>query len=114
MTTTATTLARHQQSLERALRGRPVEAADALARADFARDIRPLFRPIDVEHMRPFDVLLDDYAYMADAANDHQHAWDVYDCLAGIKQPQMPIGGPFWTADQLALYERWMNEGFQP
>jgi hypothetical protein len=50
----------------------------------------------------------------ADAAKNHRHARDVYDYLAGIKQPQMPIGGPFWTADQLALYERWMNEGFQP
>jgi hypothetical protein len=88
--------------------------ADAMNPASFARDIRPLFRPIDVEHMRPFSVLLDDYSYMADAANDHQHARDVRDYLTGIKQPQMPIGGPFWTADQLALYERWMNEGFQP
>jgi hypothetical protein len=80
----------------------------------FARDIHPLFRPIDVEHMRPFNVFLDDHAYMADPANDHRHARDVYDHLAGIKQPQMPIGGPFWTADQLAAFQRWMDEGFNP
>ena len=86
----------------------------AINPTSFWRDIRPLFRPIDVEHMRAFDVLLDDYRYMADAANNHRHARDVHDYLAGIRQPQMPIGGPFWTADQLALYERWMTEGFQP
>jgi len=80
----------------------------------FERDIRPLFRPIDVEHMRPFNVLLDDYTYMADSANDHRRASDVYAHLAGTRQPQMPIGGPFWTADQLALFRRWMNEGFKP
>ena len=86
----------------------------AINLTSFSRDILPLFRPIDVEHMRAFNVWLDDYTYMADAANHHQHARDVYEYLAGIQQPQMPIGGPFWTADQLALYERWMNEGFPP
>ena len=28
----------------------------------FARDILPLFRPIDIKHMAPMGVLLDDYA----------------------------------------------------
>lgn len=35
----------------------------------FATDIKPLFRPIDVAHMKPFGVLLDDYAYMSVAEN---------------------------------------------
>jgi len=26
----------------------------------------------------------------------------------------MPPGGPYWTAEQVALYKRWMDEGFQP
>jgi hypothetical protein len=29
----------------------------------FADDIRPMFREIDVDHMRGFGVLLDDYTY---------------------------------------------------
>lgn len=86
----------------------------AMRSVSFARDIRPLFRPIDVEHMRPFNVLLDDYAYMTDPANDHQHALSVYEYLVGLKEPRMPIGGPFWTADQLAAFRRWMDEGFRP
>ena len=80
----------------------------------FANDIRPLFRPIDIAHMLPFDVLLDDFAYMSDATDNHWHAVTVRDFLSGVRQPRMPIGGPFWTADQLALFERWMADGFQP
>jgi hypothetical protein len=26
----------------------------------------------------------------------------------------MPVGGPFWTADQLAKFASWMDDGFQP
>jgi len=28
--------------------------------------------------------------------------------------PSMPPGGPYWTADQLALFAQWQNEGYQP
>jgi hypothetical protein len=26
----------------------------------------------------------------------------------------MPPGGPFWTADQLALFAQWQKDGYQP
>jgi len=80
----------------------------------FATDIRPLFRPIDIEHMLPFDVRLDDYEYMADPADGHFHARDVQAYLAGTKTPRMPLGGPFWSAAQLALLQQWIDDGFQP
>jgi hypothetical protein len=28
--------------------------------------------------------------------------------------PAMPPGGPYWTADQLALFAQWQSEGYQP
>ena len=34
----------------------------------FAGDIRPLFRPVDIEHMKPMGVLPDDFTYMSEAA----------------------------------------------
>jgi hypothetical protein len=80
----------------------------------FAKDIRVLFRAIDVAHMRPHEVRLDDYAYMSDPANGHKNALDVRDFLSGARQPRMPIGGPYWTVNQLALFERWMLDGFLP
>lgn len=75
----------------------------------FERDIKPLFRPIDIEHMEPMGVLLDDYAYMSDPAN----AQAVLDFLTGKSQPQMPIGGPYWDQKQLDLFSQWMSGGCQ-
>lgn len=76
----------------------------------FERDIRPLFRPVDIEHMSGMDVLLDDYTYMSDATN----AQAVYEYLAGKQQPQMPPGGPFWSSEQLSLFTQWIEQGRQP
>jgi len=76
----------------------------------FARDVRPLFRPIDIQHMSPMGVLLDDYTYMSDP----QNAQVVYEFLNGERQPQMPIGGPFWSAEQLQLFSDWMTTRRRP
>ena len=75
----------------------------------FEKDIRPLFRPIDIEHMEPMDVLLDNYDYMSKPEN----AQSVYEWLNGDKEPQMPIGGPYWSKDQLLLYSDWMSGGYK-
>lgn len=80
----------------------------------FARDIRPLFRPLDFAHMLPFGVRLGDHDYMCDPADNFKHATDVGDFLSGARQPRMPPGGPFWTAAQLALYAHWISDGCPP
>lgn len=76
----------------------------------FERDIRPLFRPVDIKHMSAMDVLLDEYSYMSDV----QNAQAVYEYLNGKQQPQMPPGGPFWSDEQLNLFAQWMEQGRQP
>jgi hypothetical protein len=83
------------------------------AKVSFGKDILPLFRSIDVQHMKPSGVLLDNYSYMSDSANDHAHAKAVYDYLTGAKQPRMPPNGPYWSQGQLDLFSRWMSEGYQ-
>jgi hypothetical protein len=35
----------------------------------FEADIKPLFRAIDISHMNPFGVELDDYSYMSNSDN---------------------------------------------
>jgi len=85
----------------------------------FQNDILPLFRRIDINHMKPMGVLLDDYGYMSDPAGDstyadHANARGVNCYLTGECQPQMPLGGPYWTPDQLQLFQQWMTDGFQP
>jgi len=76
----------------------------------FNNDIKPLFRSIDVEHMKRHAVVLDDYAYMSDGAGDHANAKAV---LKTLIEKTMPPGGPFWPQDQLDLFAKWMSDGYQ-
>lgn len=77
----------------------------------FAADIVPLFRPVDIAHMKPFGVKLDNYAYMSDPADDHGNAKAVLDTLTS---QNMPPGGPFWPQDKLDLFAAWMSGGYLP
>ena len=49
------------------------------ASVSFERDIRPLFREVDVDHMEGMGVLLADHAWMSNPEN----AKRVYDFLSG-------------------------------
>jgi hypothetical protein len=86
--------------------------SSASTAVSFQNDILPLFRPQDIACMAGMGVMLDDYSYMSQPDN----AQAVYDHLTGTAQPQMPLGGPYWTADQIALFNRWMTESppYQP
>lgn len=76
----------------------------------FSKDIQPLFRKVDIDHMKVHGVNLDDYKYMSDPANNYKNAQAVQDTLSN---QSMPPGGPFWTPDQLALYAKWRSDGYQ-
>jgi hypothetical protein len=83
-----------------------------MPQVSFATDIRPLFRDIDISHMGVHGIALDDYTFMSDPDN----ASKVLETLSPHEDdpPSMPPGGPYWTADQLALFAQWQNEGYQP
>jgi hypothetical protein len=40
-----------------------------MAQISFSADVRPLFRAIDISHMKPFGVELDSYTYMSNPDN---------------------------------------------
>jgi hypothetical protein len=85
----------------------------------FAKDISPLFRARDIQCMKNYFVLLNDYGCMSDATgdddfSDHANARRVYARLTGTITPQMPQGGPFWQQAQLDLFDTWMTDGVQP
>ncbi len=40
-----------------------------MPQVSFARDIRPLFRDVDISHMEPHGIKLDDYTFMSDPDN---------------------------------------------
>ncbi len=87
--------------------GVPPAPPPAGGKTSFAKDILPLFRAIDIQHMRPRGVPLDDAAFMRVPTN----AQNVLDALT---EKSMPPGGPFWSAQQLALFQKWIDEGLQP
>ena len=78
----------------------------------FARDIRSLFRDVDISHMEAHGIKLDDYTFMSDPDNANK----VLETVSPDEgdPPSMPPGEPYWTADQLALFAQWQNEGDQP
>jgi hypothetical protein len=101
--------------------------------ASFAKDIAGLFTIKDVNCMRirrndrGQNILMNDYGYMGDATgdaaySDYANARHIYARLTGDEKPQMPMGGEKkWDApdnpegqSNLALYKRWMDQGFQP
>jgi DoxX-like protein len=83
-----------------------------MPQVSFSTDIKPLFSAIDISHMKRFGVELDSYAYMSNPDNANK-------VLATLsphdgEPPSMPPGGPYWTADQLALFAQWQSGGYQP
>ena len=85
----------------------------------FEDAVAPLFRSGDVQCMGTRGVDLADYGYMADAAGDgvfadHANARHVMARLTGTEAPRMPQGGPFWSAAQLVILQRWFDDGFAP
>jgi len=81
-------------------------------RVSFASDIRPLFRVVDISHMMRHGIKLDDYTFMSDPDNANK----VIGTLSPHEgdPPSMPPGGPYWTADKLALFAQWQKDGYQP
>jgi len=83
-----------------------------MPQVSFAADIKPLFRAVDVSHMKRAGVMLDDYTYMSSP----DHANKVLATLSprNGEPPAMPPGGPYWMPAQLALFAQWQKDGYQP
>ena len=83
-----------------------------MPQVSFARHITPLFRDVEISHMARYGIKLDDYTFMSDPDN----ADKVLGALSPHEgdPPCMPSGGPYWTADQFALFTEWQNDGYQP
>ena len=71
----------------------------------FKTDILPMFRPVDISHLKPTGTLLDYYKWMSTPGN----AQAVYNRLSGEETPRMPPRGPYWTPAQLQKLSDWMN-----
>ena len=71
----------------------------------FANDIRPLFRPMDIEEMEingPFD--LSKYEDVKKRAKS---------ILQRLKDGDMPCDAP-WSPADIQKFKQWMDDGMQP
>ena len=73
----------------------------------FAKDIRPLFRDVDVQHMTDLGLDLSDYQQVRDRSAD---------ILMKVKlktaRRMPPPPDPAWTAEKIALFQKWVDEGY--
>ena len=72
----------------------------------FARDIRPLFREIDVDHMKRANLDLSDYATVKAKARAIEQA------VAEGSMPPRP--DPPWSAEMVTTLKAWIDEGCPP
>ena len=86
------------------------KARVAAAPVSFATQIAPLFRTIDVQCMRSRGVFLKSYDYMKDPDNANL----VLTMLQPDADPRMPFGGPYWTDENIDLFQQWITDGLQP
>ena len=82
---------------------------ETTAAPGFARDILPLFRPIDIEHMAHSGILLDQYGYMS----VHENAERVYNSIAAKRMPP-PDEDATWPQEQVTLLRAWIDAGLLP
>ncbi len=77
----------------------------------FALHILPLFRTLDVDHMKVKGSKFDLTAY----ADVKRKATDIHQRLANKDDPMPPEddAGP-WPDEWVALFKRWIDEGLQP
>ena len=73
----------------------------------FARDIRPLFTQLDVDHMSfAFD--------LSDAKSVFENADAIYATVSSGSMPPSASGESRWTAEMCATFQRWKDEGGKP
>lgn len=74
----------------------------------FAKDIRPMFTDLDVEHMKAFDLDLSDKVQV------EAHADAIYATVSQGSMPPSSSGEARWSDEMCARFERWRKTGCNP
>ncbi len=82
-----------------------------MADPTYYQDILPLFTPLDIECMRGREVFLASYEYMSDEGNAETVLEKLQPQEKGREDRRMPLGGPYWSQDNLDLFQAWINAG---
>lgn len=77
---------------------------DSTATRSFAKDIRPMFTQMDVDHM----------SGMMDLSNRDsvfENADAIYDTVSSGSMPPPTSGETAWTPEMCATFKAWQNQG---
>jgi hypothetical protein len=73
---------------------------------NFANDIRPLFREVDIDHMKRHQLDLSRYDEV------RMRAQDIVSRLSNGTMPPPPDTP--WSCDQVQHFQDWIDQGMQP
>ena len=71
----------------------------------FAKDIRPMFTDMDVEHMKAFGIDLSDRVAVEESAEG------IYQTVSDGSMPPRSSGEPRWTPEMCARFQQWRDAG---
>jgi hypothetical protein len=74
----------------------------------FARDIRPMFTDLDVEHMQGFGMDL------SDRDDVEAHADAIYREVSGGTMPPPGAGESTWSGEMCERFKAWQSQGCPP
>ena len=77
---------------------------DALS---FAKDIRPMFTDLDVEHMKK---AMD----LSDRDSVWLHADAIYQAVSSGRMPPRSSGEPRWSSEMYTKFKAWKDQGGKP
>lgn len=79
-----------------------------MADLSFAKDIRPMFTDVDVEHMKRLGVDL------SDLGDVKAHVDAIYGVVKAGTMPPPASGEARWTSEMCDRFKRWQDEGCPP
>jgi hypothetical protein len=77
-------------------------------RLSFAKDIRPMFTDLDVDHMKPAGMDLSTYDDVK------KHAIAIYAAVSTGTMPPSGWGEERWTKEMCGTFKEWQDQGFPP
>lgn len=83
-----------------------IDAGATRRETSFARDIMPLFRPKDIDHMTRLNLDLSDYDIVRSKARA------IAQRVTAAGRPMPPPPDQRWTKVQIELFEQWVTEEF--
>ena len=78
------------------------------SQTSFAKDIRPMFTEMDIDHMKHAGMDL------SNRDDVEKHGDAIYQTVSAGTMPPPSAGEPRWTSEMCATFKRWQQQGCPP